>query len=254
MAPGYETRRMRKLAVSATTIELPEARTATLRGWKKLAEVPEPSERPLVQVPDTQWPASVETAPPIPTSRMQWFALSATTMKPFDASTATPCGWLKLAAMPTPSAKFALPLPATVETIPDGVICLMQLFIVSATRIALVNGSTATPAGANEPGRVETIPLFGGGKRPPTTSARACGETPAPASPAAPHSSTAAYVAGAAHLTHAATLHEALPVGKAAGALAPGAVRYVPLASTSAPPAAPRRSAVKAGATTPDTA
>ena len=62
---------------------------------------------------------------------------------------------------------------------------------------------------------------------PPATSAIACGLAPAPASPAAPHSSTAAHDAfgGAEQLTHALALQAALPVGRAAGALAPAAVR-----------------------------
>ena len=58
-----------------------------------------------------------------------------------------------------------------------------------------------------------------------TDRAAAFGDKEPWTSPFSPHSSTPAHVAGAAHLTHALTLHAALPVGSAAGALAPGTVR-----------------------------
>ena len=64
---------------------------------------------------------------------MRWFPVSATTIFPVVELKARPCGPKKLAEMPWPSAKAALPLPASVETAPRDVAIRMQLLPVSAT-------------------------------------------------------------------------------------------------------------------------
>lgn len=51
----------------------------------------------------------------------------------FSVSTAIPIGLLKVAALPVPSARPAAPLPASVVTVPSGVIFLMRLLPWSAT-------------------------------------------------------------------------------------------------------------------------
>ena len=138
---------------------------------------------------------------------MRWFSLSATTITPLEGITATPVGPLKLAAAPVPSANAPLPLPASVVTTPTGVTSRMRWLPKSATTITPLEAITAISLGllkladwpvpsANAPvplpTKVLAAPLFGAGAAPPTTSASACGDAPAAASPAAPHSSTAA--------------------------------------------------------------
>ena len=54
--------------------------------------------------------------------RMRLLEVSATTMTPLEGMTTTPRGKLKLAAAPAPSAKAALPLPASVVVGPPGVL------------------------------------------------------------------------------------------------------------------------------------
>jgi hypothetical protein len=159
-----------------------EGITAIEYGLKKLAAVPAPSAKAWFPLP-----ASVVTLPRGVTRRMRWLCESATTITPLEGTTATPCGWLKLAAAPVPSAN-PLSLPASVVTMP------------------LFGGGTCI--------------------LPPTTSASACGVASCCASPAAPHPSTAAHVAGAGHLTHALALHATLPpLGSADGAPAPATLR-----------------------------
>ena len=110
-APGYVTRRMRKLSLSATTMvpdEADDSITATLLGLQKLAAVPTPSKSPAVLL----LPASVETTPPgYVTSRMRLFVVSATTLVPDEGITATSASPAKLAAVPTPSLEPPLDEP-----------------------------------------------------------------------------------------------------------------------------------------------
>ena len=121
--------------VSATAIKLEEM-TATPDGEEKPADVS----------------TSVVAAPPgYVTSRMMLFPVSATTTKE-EEKAATPHGLLTLAAAPTPSSWPALPLPASVMT----------------------------------------VPLMGTGPFALTVSASACGDAAPCASPTTPHSSTAA--------------------------------------------------------------
>ena len=91
-------------------------------------------------------PASVLTTPPGAIFRIVWLPVSATYTLP-ALSTATPCGWLKSAALPVPSALPLTPAnPASVLTTPAGVIIRIVWFQVSAT-YTLVALSTATPEG-----------------------------------------------------------------------------------------------------------
>ena len=71
---------------------------------------------------------------------------STTTILP-SVFTTTPCGWLKLAAVPWPSAEPAEPLPAKVETTPRGDTSLMRLFIRSVTTMVPLAGMKAMPHG-----------------------------------------------------------------------------------------------------------
>ena len=139
--PRGVTRRMRWLLLSATMIASLEGITATPKGLLKLAAAPAPSAKP--------WPlpASVVTRPKGVTRRMRWSFQSATTITSFEGITATPDGLLKLAAAPVPSAKAALPLPASVVTIPRGVTSRTRLLPKSATTTTPVEGITATPHG-----------------------------------------------------------------------------------------------------------
>jgi hypothetical protein len=195
---------MRWFSLSATTTVLLESMTATPVGRKKLAPAPVPS----AKVP-SPLPARVETTPRGDTSRRRWFSLSATTMTPLEATTATPAGELKRADVPEPSAKEPIVLvpPASVVTTPSFEMSFMRWHCQSATTIT-PSAVAATPsmvikdADAPEPSEqpklppasVEAVPLFGGGASAPTVSAiAAAGGGAAPSvSPAAPHSSTAA--------------------------------------------------------------
>ena len=131
--------RMRLLRVSAT-YTAPVPSTATPEGRKKLAAVPCPSTRP-----ENPEPARVVTFPVGVILRMRLLPVSATYTVPFP-STAAPEGERKLASVPFPSEKEALPLPASVVTFPLGVILRMRLFPVSAT-YTVPFPSTATPEG-----------------------------------------------------------------------------------------------------------
>jgi hypothetical protein len=167
-----------------------------------------------------------------------------------EGITATEYGYLKHAAVPIPSAKDALPLPASVVTALE-VESTRRMRWLFASATTITKGSmTATEYGwlklaaapkpsAKDamllPASVETTPLL----MPSTTRATASGDESSCALPAAPHSSTDACVLGVAHLTHALALHAMFPpLGSAAGALAPGASRCAPLARMSELPAA----------------
>ena len=144
--PMGVTSRMRLLKASHTTMTLLEGITAIPCGLLKLAAEPVPSAKAALPLP-----ASVVTTPRGVTSRMRLFHVSATTMMPLEGSTTTPFGPLNLAAAPVPSAKVALPLPASVVTTPRGVTSLMRLLPSSATTIMPLEGITATPAGPLKP-------------------------------------------------------------------------------------------------------
>ena len=90
-------------------------------------------------------PARVLTMPSGVIFLMRWELVSATNTFP-PASTATPLGLLKEAAVPLPSANVAFPLPANVLTKPSDVIFLMRLLPWSAT-YKLPAESKATPWG-----------------------------------------------------------------------------------------------------------
>ena len=105
---GADKRRTRLLPWSATAM-LPLAATAMPVGWLKLAAAPAPSADPALPLP-----ASVVTTPEGVTSLTRLLKVSATKITPVCGSRATPQGLLKLAAAPAPSAKAALPLPASV--------------------------------------------------------------------------------------------------------------------------------------------
>ncbi len=98
----------------SATAKLPlKGITAIPIGVKKLAAVPVPSANALLPLP-----ASVVTTPRGVTTRIRWLSLSPTMMVPPEV-TATPCGWLKLAAVPVPSMEgLPLPPPASVVTTP----------------------------------------------------------------------------------------------------------------------------------------
>jgi len=82
---------------------------------------------------------------------MRWFETSATTTTPLGESTSTSDGNEKLADVPFPSAKAALPLPASVLTTPRGETSLTTLLPESPTTITPVDGNTATPRGPPRP-------------------------------------------------------------------------------------------------------
>ena len=89
-------------------------------------------------------PASVLTTPAV-IVRMRWLLWSATYTVPLP-STATPKGLPNCAVAPGPSALPAVPLPASVLTIPVAVILRMRWLPRSATyKVPLP--STATPKG-----------------------------------------------------------------------------------------------------------
>ena len=78
-------------------------------------------------------PARVVTAPAVLTKRTRWLKVSATTARPPPTmSMATAVGLLKEAAVPCPSAKAALPLPARVLATPASVSSLRRLLFLSA--------------------------------------------------------------------------------------------------------------------------
>ena len=114
-ASGNDTSRIRN--ASPTTIVRLEGITATPVGEGKFTFVPVPSPPLFQKLP---LPASVVTVPRGVTSRMRWFEPSATTITPLEGITATPLGNLNLAAALVPSTQSGVPLPASVETIPEG--------------------------------------------------------------------------------------------------------------------------------------
>ena len=135
---------MRLFPVSATTMTPVEGITSTPIGKLNLAAAPVPS----ANAPSLPLPASVVTTPRGVTRRMRWLPVSATTITLLEGITATPLGFLKLAAAPTPSAKAALPLPASVVTTPSEIVTSRILWLnSSATTIKLLEGITATPVG-----------------------------------------------------------------------------------------------------------
>ena len=82
-------------------------------------------------------------------ARIVWLCVSTTkTVVPF-ASTATPYGYLKRAARPTPSAlPGCLARPASVDTAPVARLILrMVLLSMSATKAVSPDAVTATPRG-----------------------------------------------------------------------------------------------------------
>ena len=109
--PRGVTSRTRQLDWSATTITPLEGITATPKGQKKLAAVPDPSANAPLPLP-----AIVVTTPMGVTSRMRWLPESATTITPLEGIMATPPADRKLAAVPVPSANALSPLPASVVT------------------------------------------------------------------------------------------------------------------------------------------
>ena len=114
----------------------PAVSTATPRGALKEAPVPVPSANAADPLP-----ARVLTTPPGVTLRMRLLAESATNTLPME-SVDTPQQLPNEALVPAPSAKAAVPLPASVDTTPPGVILRMRL--PSETR-ALPTESRARP-------------------------------------------------------------------------------------------------------------
>ena len=127
--------RMRLFPVSEMKT-FPAVSTATPRGKLKAAFVPVPSANAADPLP-----AKVLTTPPGDTLRMRWLEESTTNTLPME-SMDTPQGPLNEALVPAPSAKAAVPLPASVDTTPPGVILRMRL--PSETR-ALPTESRARP-------------------------------------------------------------------------------------------------------------
>ena len=116
------------------------ASQATPHGQLNSAAVPVPSTEPAVVPPAAPPPASVVTLRVARAMmRMRLAERSATMRTVPAASTATPYGWLKVAAEPMPSATPAAaamgaPPPATTETAPDGsATARMTLLLVSET-------------------------------------------------------------------------------------------------------------------------
>jgi hypothetical protein len=105
------TSRMQLLPRSATTITPLKGFRATPHGKLKLAAVPQPFANAALPLP-----ARVVTTPRGVMSRMRLVLKSPTITAPLDGITATPNGDEKLAAAPSPLAKVALPLPASVVT------------------------------------------------------------------------------------------------------------------------------------------
>ena len=108
--PEAATMRMRWFPVSATTRAPLEGTKASAEGPLKPAVAPSPSARAPAQpcLPGTRLahvPASVVTRPDDEMTRMRLLSVSATAMRPVEGFTATPCGELKDAAAPVPSAK-----------------------------------------------------------------------------------------------------------------------------------------------------
>ena len=127
------------LPISAT-YTLPKASTASPLGLLKLAATPVPFVEPL-----TPLPAKVVTIPVGVILRILLLYWSTTNTLP-EASTATPEGPLKLAAIPVASVEPCKPLPAKVETTPAVVILRILLLPKSAT-YTLPKASTAIPNG-----------------------------------------------------------------------------------------------------------
>ncbi|MNS96449.1 hypothetical protein D3C72_1307480 [compost metagenome] len=92
-------------------------------------------------------PAMVETVPSAVTWRSAKFRLSATSTWPW-ALMASPIGWLKRAAAPTPSVRPVAPgVPATVETVPSALTLRSVCAAASDTHKA-PEASSARPAGS----------------------------------------------------------------------------------------------------------
>ena len=133
-----EAQVMTRTRVASSTYNAPAASfNARPRGSEKEAPYP-------FTDPATALPASVLTRPAEVTSRTRLLKKSATNTLP-EAETASPRGELKLLAAPTPSAKPATPLPASVDTAPLGDTKRILWFPVSATTEAPL-GQAATPS------------------------------------------------------------------------------------------------------------
>jgi hypothetical protein len=104
----------RRLLSRSASYTMPELSTATPDGFQKLALAAAPSLAPTA--PD---PATVVTTPLGAIARMRWFPVSTTYTVP-SLSTARPVGAPKLALLPAPSLKVAVPEPASVDT--DGAV------------------------------------------------------------------------------------------------------------------------------------
>ena len=89
---------------------------------------------------------------------MRWLLVSATTIAPLEGIRATPRGLLNIAVSP---------LPAKVETIPEGDIFRIRLLYQSATTISpfaiTVTGRACAGAGGRELARAALIAALGGG-------------------------------------------------------------------------------------------
>ena len=148
------SRRSALFSVSATAMLPPLlASAATAAGPKKRAAVPWPFTHPGADAPP---PASVSTAPlAVATRRMAWLPLSAMYRAAPLASRESPCGSLKRAAVPAPSAKPALPAPppppasVLVAPLPTAT-ARRALFPVSATYRMPALASSARPPGARK--------------------------------------------------------------------------------------------------------
>ena len=140
--PRGVTSRMRWLPKSATTITPDDGMTEIPVGAAKAAAAPVPSAKVWPPLP-----ASVVTTPRGVTNLMRLLFVSATTITLLEGITETSHGWLKLAAVPVPSAKSPeLLRPASVVTTPPGyVTSRMRKLYMSATTILPLEGIKATP-------------------------------------------------------------------------------------------------------------
>ena len=131
-----------RLLPSSTTYSVPRD-TATSTGACRAAAVPVPSVEAA-----TPLPHSVVTAPEARSiTRILWLPRSATKAAAESPATSMPMGWLKAAALPTPSAHAAAALPASARTRPSTAARRTRFPARSVTRkcVAL---STAMPWGA----------------------------------------------------------------------------------------------------------
>jgi hypothetical protein len=97
----------------AKTHTFPAVSAATPMGVLSCADNPIPSKKPA-----TPLPACVVTDLVAEMTRTRWLLVSATNTRP-KVPTATPCGLLKPADVPTPSANVEAP-PACVATVVSG--------------------------------------------------------------------------------------------------------------------------------------